>query len=307
MEIATVKAQNGKISFPYIPVAVFIGGTSGIGRATAEALARYTNGNANIIIVGRNRAAADSIIASFPRPSFPSVKHEFIQCDVTLLKNVRQATNEILSRHSKINVLVISTGEMELFNREITEDGLDRIVVLAYHSRWKFIHGFMPALAKAKEANEDVKVLSVASAGLGGKVDLEDLELKKVSLIPFLRSISTYNDLMVEGFALHFPSITFIHCSPGRVRTPLGSNSSSILFRTLSFLINSPFSPWYYYSLAPEDAGEYQLYGMLYTASTPGAWRITQDGSDLGKKGYNGDENARDVLWRYTLEVTSTK
>lgn len=198
MELATVKAQNGKISFPYIPVAVFIGGTSGIGRATAEALARYTNGNTNIIIVGRNRAAADSIIASFPRPSFPSVKHEFIQCDVTLLKNVRQTTNEILSRHSKINLLVISTGEMELFNREITEDGLDRIVVLAYYSRWKFIHGLMPALAKAKEANEDAKVLSVASAGLGGKVDLEDLELKKVSLIPFLRSISTYNDLMVE-------------------------------------------------------------------------------------------------------------
>ncbi|KAJ3859440.1 hypothetical protein EV359DRAFT_75607 [Lentinula novae-zelandiae] len=291
MELATVKAQNGKISFPYIPGLA-------VGRATAEALARYTNGNTNIIIVGRNRAAADSIIASFPRPSIPSVKHEFIQCDVTLLKNVRQTTNEILSRHSKINLLVISTGEMELFNREITEDGLDRIVVLAYHSRWKFIHGLMPALTKAKEAKEDAKVLSVASAGLGGKIDLEDLELKKVSLIPFLRSISTYNDLMVEGFALHFPSITFIHCSPGRVRTPLGSNSSSILFRTL---------PWYYYSLAPEDAGEYQLYGILYTASAPGAWRITQDGSDLGKKGYNGDENARDVLWRYTLEVTSTK
>lgn len=34
----------------------------------AEAFARVTKGNANIIIVGRNRAAAERIISSFPKP-----------------------------------------------------------------------------------------------------------------------------------------------------------------------------------------------------------------------------------------------
>jgi hypothetical protein len=41
--------------FSAVPVALFIGGTSGIGRGTAEAFARHTKGNAHIIICGTNR------------------------------------------------------------------------------------------------------------------------------------------------------------------------------------------------------------------------------------------------------------
>ena len=38
-----------------IPVALFVGGTSGIGQGAVEAFAKYTNGNAHVIICGRNR------------------------------------------------------------------------------------------------------------------------------------------------------------------------------------------------------------------------------------------------------------
>ena len=40
------------------PVGVFVGGTSGIGQGITEAFARWRDGNAHIIIVGRNEAAA---------------------------------------------------------------------------------------------------------------------------------------------------------------------------------------------------------------------------------------------------------
>lgn len=45
------------------PVAVFVGGTSGIGQGMAEAFNRHTKGNADIVLVGRNRSAAEEIIS----------------------------------------------------------------------------------------------------------------------------------------------------------------------------------------------------------------------------------------------------
>ncbi|KAJ4490101.1 NAD-P-binding protein [Lentinula aciculospora] len=304
--LSEIKSENAKITFPYLPVAVFVGGTSGIGRGIAEAFARYTKGNAHIILVGRNHAAAESIIASFPHPTSLAAKHEFIQCDVTLLKNVRQTTSEILARHYKINFLVLSPGVLT-FTKENTEDGIDRSAALMYYSRWKFIYDLAPALTKAREDNEDAKVLSVLSAGNGVKINLDDLELKKASAITRGRSLMSYNDIMMDGFAFHFPSISFIHCYPGWVRTPIGSDSDSLIMRTAYFLSNSPFSPLSYLPMSLEDCGEHQLYGILYTASTPGVWRIGKYGNDIGKQGYYGDDNARDTLWQHTLEATVSK
>ncbi|KAJ3793281.1 hypothetical protein GGU11DRAFT_800394 [Lentinula aff. detonsa] len=47
---------NASVSFPLISVAVFVGGTSGTGRAIAdsEAFARHAKGNIHILIVGQN-------------------------------------------------------------------------------------------------------------------------------------------------------------------------------------------------------------------------------------------------------------
>ena len=52
--LAAARAANAAFSPSYFPVAIFVGGTSGIGEATARAFARYTKGNAHIILVGRN-------------------------------------------------------------------------------------------------------------------------------------------------------------------------------------------------------------------------------------------------------------
>jgi NAD(P)-dependent dehydrogenase (short-subunit alcohol dehydrogenase family) len=60
--LSDVRAANAAIlgALKNVPVAVFVGGTSGIGQATAEAFARHTKGNAHIIICGRNRQGKPS-------------------------------------------------------------------------------------------------------------------------------------------------------------------------------------------------------------------------------------------------------
>jgi short-subunit dehydrogenase involved in D-alanine esterification of teichoic acids len=44
-------------------VAVFVGGTSGVGQGLAEAFNRHTKGNSHIVLVGRNHKAAENIIS----------------------------------------------------------------------------------------------------------------------------------------------------------------------------------------------------------------------------------------------------
>jgi NAD(P)-dependent dehydrogenase (short-subunit alcohol dehydrogenase family) len=206
--LSSVRASNAAFAPPNLPVALFVGGTSGIGQATAQAFARSTNGEAHIIICGRNRSAAESTIASFPKSS--QSNYEFIECDASLLKNVHSTTSELLNKIPKLNFIVLSTGYLtsKFKDREDTSEGLSRKLVLDYYARWKFIYELMPLLRKAKEAGEDAKVLSVLAPGKGKPIDLEDLGLEKdYSLLKAMGNGASYNDLMIEVSSPSSPTL----------------------------------------------------------------------------------------------------
>lgn len=195
-----VKAENARYAPGYLPVAVFVGGTSGIGESLttpcipfkfthvitplagqgmAQAFAKHTNGNAHIVLVGRNEAAASAILASFPTPTSPHAKHEFIQSDISLMANVRATATQLLASLPKINYLVLSTGVMTLDGRTETSEGIDKKLAVHYYARFKLTHELLPLLKKAEEEGEDAKAYSVFSPGYGGPIDVKDLGLKK--------------------------------------------------------------------------------------------------------------------------------
>jgi NAD(P)-dependent dehydrogenase (short-subunit alcohol dehydrogenase family) len=194
--LSAIHADNAAFAPSYVPVALFVGGTSGIGRATAEAFARYTKGEVHIIICGRNRAAAESIFVTFPKS--PKGHHEFIKCDVTVMKNVQTTTTNLLAGIPKINFLFLFPGFLNLKGRQDTSEGLPRKLATDYYSRWKFISDLLPLVRNAKGAGEDAKVLSVLAAGRGGPIDLDDLGLKTYLLPKMLGAAGTYNDIMIE-------------------------------------------------------------------------------------------------------------
>ncbi|KAJ7842069.1 hypothetical protein B0H13DRAFT_1731814 [Mycena leptocephala] len=196
--LSTVRAFNAAFSPSYTPVAIFVGGTSGIGQGMAEAFARHTKGNAHIVLVGRNRAAAESILATFPKPG-PGVTHEFVECDITLMSNVHRVATELRARIPKVNFLVLTPGVLTMDRRNETMEGIDRKLAVHYYGRWRFIRDLLPAVEAAKEAGEDGKVMSVLAAGWGGEIDLDDLGLKKGFSVATARAATpTYNDIMIN-------------------------------------------------------------------------------------------------------------
>ncbi|KAL0564132.1 hypothetical protein V5O48_017923 [Marasmius crinis-equi] len=306
--LAARRASNSSLlrSLSYLPVGVFVGGTSGIGQGMAEAFATHTQGNAHIVIIGRNKTAAEAIIAKFPRPSSAEAKHEFVPCDVTLMENVQNTTRELLSRIPRINFLVLSTGYTTMKERDETSEGIDRKMAVHYYARWKFIDDLIPALKKAQSEGEDAKVYSVLAPGNGGKIKVDDLGLKKAySKAHFALAGPTYNDLMMEEFAERNTGIPFIHANPGIVDTGYLSNSESSLVRYVSKatfpiakILLRPIMP----VLSPQAAGENMLHGLLTTANGGRAWRLDEHGEDMGQKRYYGTPEERKALWDHTVE-----
>ncbi|KAJ6537775.1 hypothetical protein B0H19DRAFT_1038135 [Mycena capillaripes] len=300
--LSTVRSFNAAFSPSYTPVAIFVGGTSGIGQGMAEAFARHTNGNAHIVIVGRNRAAAESIIATFQKPTATGVTHEFVECDVTLMKNVHRVASELRARIPKINFLVLTPGVLTMNGRNETEEGIDRKLAVHYYGRWRFIKDLLPSLESAHKEGEDAKVMSVLAAGKGGEIDLEDLGLKKSFSLPnAAAAATTYNDIMVNDLAARHPGLSFIHSYPGFVATNLFKASDSRLFKASSSIILPLIKPFAY---SVETSGEHQLYGLLKAG--PGAVRTNDKGDDIGlTKAYYGSPEALVRLWKHTEEATA--
>lgn len=107
-----VIASNEHIgsTFPDGLVAVFVGGTSGVGEYTLKTLAKYAP-KLRAYIVGRSQDAADRIIAECKKIN-PGGKFEFIKADVSLLKNVDEVCRQIRDKETSINILFLTQGTM---------------------------------------------------------------------------------------------------------------------------------------------------------------------------------------------------
>ncbi|KAH9942405.1 NAD(P)-binding protein, partial [Epithele typhae] len=296
--LSAIRAANLAFSHSYVPVAVFVGGTSGIGAATAQAFARATHGNAHIVIVGRDRAAGDAVIASFPKPTTPDARHEFVQCaDVSLMRNVRGTAAELRGQLDRINFLVLTAGYLSMAGRVETAEGLDKRLGTHYYARWLLVRELVPLLEKAKERGEHAKVMSVLGGANMVAFDVDNLGLKKnyMSSNPGIVG-PTYTDLAFLSFAERHPGLTFVQGNPGGVRTNILKRmhwSTRILNPLLNVLL-------YPLTSSAEECGQSMLYGMLQ--SGPGAQRRGTRGDDMGPTPLHADEEAKRRLWEHTEE-----
>jgi len=151
----------------YTPVAVFIGGTAGIGEATIRALARYLHGRVHVILLARTQKSGERVLSSLEKPNDVSVEvmREFIYCDASLMSSVHTACLEITRlletrlpklgiQTTKINYLVFSAAHSNLLKSFWTEEGIDKQLAVRYYHRFKATYELLPLLRNAKDLGE---------------------------------------------------------------------------------------------------------------------------------------------------------
>ena len=144
------------------------GGTGGIGRATAEGLARL---GARVGIVGRDRTRAEQAAEEIRE----SVGHDAVDvfvADMSSQAEVRRLAEEVLSTYPRLDVLVNNVGGYWA-HRHTTIDGLEHTFALNHLAPFLLTNLLLERLT----ANGPSRVVNVSSGAQSmGRIDFDDLQ-----------------------------------------------------------------------------------------------------------------------------------
>ncbi|ORY04680.1 hypothetical protein BCR34DRAFT_626998 [Clohesyomyces aquaticus] len=242
-----VKASNTKL--PSHLVAVFVGGTSGIGEYALKSFARHCQ-FPRAYFIGRSQKSADRILSEL-KTTNANGEYTFRQADTSLIKNVDKVCEELKSKEKHINILFLTTGT--LASGQETAEGLHAAASLIIHSRTRFIVNLLPLLRAAPDLR---RVVSTLCGTLEGPFANEDFQARNVSLMKARGQGASAVTLSLETVAKAAPEVSFVHDFPGPVRSNIARDSGFVpMLMKWVFKIFGPFI-----FIPNEESGERHLY-----------------------------------------------
>jgi len=147
---------------------VFVtGGTGGIGRAAAVALAAM---GARVGIVGRDRTRAEAAAVAIAKETGNPAIDAFV-ADLSSQADVRRVADEVLAAYPRLDVLLNNAGGFWA-HRHVTADGLERTFALNHLAPFLLTNLLLDRLI----ASGPARVITVSSnAQAMGTIDFDDL------------------------------------------------------------------------------------------------------------------------------------
>jgi retinol dehydrogenase 14 len=284
-----VTAENGGMEGR---VALITGGTSGIGKASATALAAM---GAEVVVSGRSegrgRAAVEEI-----RGESGSERVSLMLADLAVQAEVRRLAREFKERHDRLDVLVNNAGIIQQKRTE-TPDGIE--LTLAVNHLAPFL--LTNLLIVRLEVSAPSRVITVSSeARRGAEIDFDDLQSERR-----YRSFRVYgmtklaNILFTYELAERLEGTGVVaNCvHPGGVNTNFGSNN-----RGIGVLIFRAFKP---FMRTPEQGAD----TVIYLASSPETGELTgrylTDRRVISSYEEPHDVSAQKRLWEISEKLTN--
>ncbi len=272
-------------------VCIVTGSNSGIGKATALALAEM---GAQVVMVVRNSERGKEARLEIIEES-GSNSVDLMICDLSSMESIRSFAAEFKNGYNRLDVLVNNAGAV--FNkRQVTVDGFEQTFAVNYLAPFLLTHELLPLLKESAPS----RVINLSS-GLhkSAKLDLSDLQ-----------SESSYKAMNVYGSAklmvvmqtyemarhLKDTGVTVNVVLPGFVATNLGRNTGSRMSKIM-FGMMKPFQ------LSAKEGAE----TSVYVASSPDVEGVT--GKCFVKKMENEtskisyDIGLQKQLWDVTINL----
>ncbi len=156
-------------------VVLITGGSSGLGRATADRLARM---GAAVRLLVRDRAKGERVRETL-RQAMPTADVAIYTADLSDLGSVRAATAQILEREPRLDVLVNNAGAL-LPERRLSVDGFEMTFATMVLGPFVLTEGLADVLEHTAAVHGTTRVINVSSGGMYTQgLDLDDLQMER--------------------------------------------------------------------------------------------------------------------------------
>jgi len=272
------------------PICLITGGTEGVGKATAVALAKQ---GFLVVLAARDGAKAEAVAREIAAKA-GGAGTDYIVADLASLRQTRALAETFRRRYPRLDVLINNAGVF-LSRRTETGDGFETTYQVNYLSHFLLTQSLLGALQTSKQGR--IVNLSSSVAAIG-RFDPGNLQSeRKFSVLGAYSASKLFMLMFTRELArrLAGTAVTANAVHPGIVRTRMMLRAPGAAFRVMSYL-SLPFS------ISPERGAR----TSVYLASSPelrdvsGAY-FTQAGRTELRNRFDSEEN-RAALWELSLE-----
>ena len=272
-------------------VVLITGGTSGIGRAAATALAAM---GAEVVVSGRNRERGEAALAEIRRAS-GNEKVSLMIANLAVQDEVRGLAEGFKERHDRLDVLVNNAGLIRSRRTE-TPDGIELTLAVNHLAPFLLTNLLLDLLKESAPS----RIVTVSSeARRSAEIDFDDLQgERRYRAFPVYGMTKKANILFTYELAKRLEGTAGVaNCvHPGGVNTSFGDDNRSpgvLLFRA--------FKP---FMRTPEQGAD----TVIYLASSPEAaemnGRYLMDRKEVSPAEPR-DEAAQRRLWEASEALTN--
>ena len=268
------------------------GATSGIGKATATALARL---GAEVVLVARDPAKGQATVAEL-RAATGNSRVELLLADLASQASIRHAAEQVKRTHQRLHVLVNNAGGYWA-TRHLTPDGLELTFALNHLAYFLLTTLLLEPLRTSAPA----RIVNVTSSAQAfGRLHLDDLQFQRR-----YRGQAAYNQSKLANVLFTYElarrlegtGVTVNCAAPGVTRTNFGRDDSGPVMRLLTPLAR-PFMR------SPEQGAD----TPVWLASSPevegvtGRYYASRRARRSSRRSYDTELARR--LWQVSEELT---